>query len=148
MEVEAKARNSTGEQRRPAKRRRRALPTCAPAKAATTFGLQSPPSPPPPPPPRPPEEEPGGGGGGSQGKEGRGSSSHDAMCTTTAGCVRGPTPADDSGFRLLSFRLALLGEAASELGRRWGCQMGPTGGSFGFVISVWGFEIICGLVGL
>ena len=108
MEVKAKAGSSTGEQRRPAKRRRRALPTCAPAKAATTFGLQSPPSPPPPPPPRPPEEEPGGGGGGSQGKEGRGSSSHDAMGTTTAGCVRGPTPADDSGFRLLSFRLASL----------------------------------------
>jgi len=88
MEVEAKARNSTGEQRRPAKRRRRALPTCAPAKAATTFGLQSPPSPPPPPPPRPPEEEPGGGGGGSQGKEGRGSSSHDAMGTTTVHRLR------------------------------------------------------------
>ena len=47
MEVKAKAGSSTGEQRRPAKRRRRALPTCAPAKAATTFGLQSPPSPPP-----------------------------------------------------------------------------------------------------
>jgi len=88
MEVKAKAGSSTGEQRRPAKRRRRALPTCAPAKAATTFGLQSPPSPPPPPPPRPPEEEPGGGGGGSQGKEGRGSSSHDAMGTTTVHRLR------------------------------------------------------------